>query len=171
METEKENFKIQINYDEESKKEGLLKIIPNDGVTEIILSADDLLEIIGKNIQGKGIAISLREVDRNEIWMMKVMRTFSFAADKDYLKGDTITGGIEHPYPVLLYAAEREFETCKEGTDKTFYAISTEGLTTQMVELAQNNVPFLNHFTKLLKNTSSTHQEVQEVTEPEETTM
>ena len=154
METEQPTFKLLVNYDKESVDKGLIKIIPNDGVKEVVIDADQLLTIIGTKIQGKGIAIQLSEMNRQEIWMMSVQRTFSFKALKDYKEGEFISLEGEHPYPVLLYAAEMEFGTCKEGTDKTFYAISTDGLTDRMRELAKNNIPIVNHMLNLNKEES-----------------
>lgn len=152
LETEQPTFKLLINYDKDSVDKGLIKIVPNEGVTEVVLSADELLDIIGNKIQGKGIAIQLRELNRQEIWMMNVTRAFNFLADKDYKQGEVIQIEGQHPYPVLLYAAEQEFNTCKEGTDKTFYAISADGLSDRMRELAKLNVPIVNHMLNLNKN-------------------
>lgn len=171
MEAQQQGFTIQINYDEESKEKGLIKIIPEEGIKEIVLESDAVLDLIGRNIQGKGIAIYLREVDRNEIWMMKVLRNVRFKADKDYVAGEEIVLGIEHPYPALLYAAEMTY--LKAAEENKFEAISTEALSDNMKELAQKNVPFLNHFNALLNAGSEepTKKVDEPMIEPEETTV
>jgi hypothetical protein len=145
MKTEQEDYTLEINYDDNAVEKGLIKIIPKEGVKEIILSSDALLDIIGHRIQGRGIAITLAEIDRQEIWMMEVERQFNFVAEKDYKKGDAIAVNGVHPYPVLLFAAEQEFNTCKEGKDKTFYAISMDGLTERMKEIAKGNFGIVQH--------------------------
>lgn len=152
MEGESKTCKIQVNYDEESKKNKLIKFIPKKGVKEIVISADEIVDIIAKHIQGQGLSISLVDVDRNVIDMMYIVRNLQFVADRDYKKGEKVSADCGMPYPAVLAACEFEFNRCKEGKDRTFYSITPDGVREYASLIKENNKDFVKHIDNLLSN-------------------
>lgn len=151
MKHEDEKYTLEINYDKESKANGLIKIIPKDN-QEIVLEADALLDLIAKNLK-KDIAIALSEVDRKEIWMLLIQRMIAFKAEKDYKQGEQIIANITMPYPAALYALEKEFGLCQQAEgDKKFYAITHEDVLKQLEILKADNQNFVNHWARIQTN-------------------
>lgn len=152
MQTKQENFTLSIKYDEDSIEKGLIKITPKEGVTDIVLEIDSLLDIIAKHSNRSELAMSLSDAEMSYIPMLNVTRTFNFLADRDYKLGELVHVNAETPYPVMLYAAEKAFNYCKETNDANFYTLPKTELRNQIDNLHKNNEGFVKHWQNIIKS-------------------
>lgn len=149
---------IILKYSKEAEENDLIKIIPK--APEVILSADDILEIIAKNVKDKPLALALTSTNVNNLLMTEVERSFSFTADKEYKAGDKIEFRVNQSYPAVLAALEQIYNLCKQKGN--YMSIDPLTVHEAVLELSKNNENFMKAMYGLGADTKSLLQTTKE---------
>lgn len=104
---------VYVNYDSDAKAKELIKFVPKEGQTEVIISADDILGIIASQIKKKDLAVALSTAEINEIPMIETMRPIDVTFEKDFKKGDHVQFLAPLMYPYFLAVAEEAYKLCE----------------------------------------------------------
>lgn len=132
---------VFVNYSDEAKEKELIKLVPKEGVTEVVISADDILAIITSQLKKKDLAVALSTAEINEIPMIETMRPLNVTLEKDFKKGDTIQFLFPHMYPYFLAVAEEAYGLCE--TRGEIKVISKSAYDEVAETLMEKNKPFI----------------------------
>jgi hypothetical protein len=147
---ENDDMSVFVNYSQEAKEKELIKIVPKNG-NEVIISADDILQIIATQIKKKDIAVALTTADITEIPMIETMRPLDVTLEKDFKKGDHIQFLFPHMYPYFLAVAEEAYKLCQ--TRGEIKIITKEAYDEVAETLIEKNKPFIEAmYAEALKN-------------------
>ena len=113
---ETENYDIVIKYDDESKEKELIKIIPKNG--EIILTSDQVLDIVREQFRQKEMTLALSTTDINFIPVIEVAIPISYIADKDIKQGERVQYFAPFNFPVGMVRAMEAYNLYRvRGTE------------------------------------------------------
>lgn len=104
---------VYVNYDKDAKAKELIKFVPKEGQTDVVISADDILGIIATQLKKKDLAVALSNAEINEIPMIETIRPIDITFEKDFKKGEHIQFLAPIMYPYFLAVAEEAYKLCE----------------------------------------------------------
>ena len=151
---EKDNYKVEIKYSPESIEKKLVKFTLTKG-KEIVISADELIELISLNVNSDKLAPLF--VDNTSINIVYVNRQMKAIANRDIKEGEEIRLDYSHPYPVEFAYLEEAYNIAKIDKTKEGFEVTDEFLK-EVVKKSKRGEPerknFITKFYESFKNLS-----------------
>lgn len=130
---ETENYDIVIKYDDESKEKELIKIIPKNG--EIILTSDQVLDIVREQFRQKEMTLALSTTDINFIPVIEAAIPISYISNKDIKEGERVQFFAPFSLPVGIARAMEAYNLCRvKGTEIAMVPVEAYEETASLME-------------------------------------
>lgn len=114
--SENENYDILIKYDADSTEKEFIKIIPKSG--EIILTSDQVLDVVREQFRQKEMTLALSTTDINFIPVIEAAIPISYISNKDIKEGERVQFFAPFTLPVGIARAMEAYNLCKvNGTE------------------------------------------------------
>lgn len=146
---EKENYAIEVKYDDEAIKKKNIKIITKSG-EEIVFTADEMASIIMSQVNAEVLSASFVETER--INLVEVSRQLECELKEDMKKGTRIRMDYVHPYPLEFALLEQVYNIAKINKDVPAIEITDEYLKKTMEKIGPDQEKFIKKFYESFKN-------------------
>jgi hypothetical protein len=137
---ENDNFSMVVKWDKDSTEKGLIKIIPKK--EEIIISADDMLDVIRTQFHEKQLAQALSTTDTTFIPSVEVAVPIHFNANKDIKKGELVQFYAPMTFPLGIALVMEAHRLCIDKKEDIL-KIPREAYEEAQKTLMQNSEEFV----------------------------
>lgn len=123
LKLDKGNFTVEVKYSEEAIKNKLVKFTVVEG-NEIVISADDLVNMLVNQVNSEVLEATFVESDR--INVVEVGRQLKCILERDFKKGEIINLNYIHPYPIEFALIEEAWKIAQINKDTKVTELTVE---------------------------------------------
>jgi hypothetical protein len=141
IQSKTKDFTIQVKFSKEAVEKKLIKFITKKHKDEIIISSDDLINVLVNQVNMDTLAPTF--VDTEKINTVEVSRQLKCVLDKDMKKGQEIRLNYIHPYPLEFALIEEAWKIAKIEKGAKGFEITNEMLDKAKKSINPMNEGFL----------------------------